>query len=85
VSELENNNDFKDFIDFNFEAPKIHNLKEKIFRIGLKEDTKNKGKFTIEISWNPGKHEPFLRNVGTEKQSKEDIIKIINKFLKENL
>ena len=82
---MENDKEFQDFLDFSFESPKIYNLKEKIFRIELKEDKKNKGKFIIDISWNPGKKEPFLRSVGNEELSKEDILKIINKFLKENL
>lgn len=85
MSELENNNDFKDFIDFTFESPKIYNLKEKIFRIDVKENKNNKGKFEIDISWNPGKLESFLRSAGMESLFKEDIIKIINAFLKENL
>lgn len=82
---LENNNDFKAFLDYSFESPKIYKLKEKIFRIELKEDKKNKGKFSIDISWKPGKYEPFLRSAGLEKLPKEDIIKIMNKFLKVNL
>ena len=85
VSELETNNDLKAFLDFSFKSPKIYNLKEKIFRIELREDKKNKGKFSIDISWKCGKYEPFLRSAGMEKLPKEDIIKIINKFLKVNL
>lgn len=85
MSELENDKEFQDFIGITFESPKIYNLKEKNFKIELKEDKKNKGKFIIEISWKSGKYEPFLKNVGTEELSKEDVLKLINKFLKENL